>query len=73
MYRAVLCLDGGDERGQKESAIVGVGLGLTICRAIIEAHNGKIRGETTKQGGARFSFILPIGRPPKVDLMDHAH
>jgi two-component system sensor histidine kinase KdpD len=61
------------ERGQKESAIVGVGLGLTICRAIIEAHNGKIRGETTKQGGARFSFILPIGRPPKVDLMDHDH
>ncbi|HEX3139508.1 MAG TPA: DUF4118 domain-containing protein, partial [Rhizobacter sp.] len=52
------------ERGRKESASPGVGLGLAICRAIIEAHGGTIRGETRSGGGARFSFDLPRGTPP---------
>jgi two-component system sensor histidine kinase KdpD len=58
------------ERGNKEGAISGVGLGLTICRAIIEAHGGKITGKTMDGGGARFTFSLPRGNPPKFDLED---
>jgi K+-sensing histidine kinase KdpD len=54
------------ERGRKESATPGVGLGLAICRAIVEAHGGTIRGETRPQGGARFAFTLPRGRPPEI-------
>ncbi|MGH7180372.1 MAG: ATP-binding protein, partial [Nitrospiraceae bacterium] len=38
----------------------GVGLGLTICRGIIEAHGGKIWAETRPGGGALFRFTLPI-------------
>ena len=37
----------------------GVGLGLSICRAIILAHGGKIWAENREGGGARFSYTLP--------------
>jgi two-component system sensor histidine kinase KdpD len=54
-------------RGQKESATPGVGLGLAICRAIIEAHRGRIWAEKSPLGGARFVFTLPLGNPPIID------
>ena len=39
----------------------GTGLGLYICKAIIEAHDGKIWAENNKYGkGATFSFTLPL-------------
>jgi two-component system phosphate regulon sensor histidine kinase PhoR len=38
------------------------GLGLTICREIIEAHAGKIWVETGRVKGATFSFSLPLSR-----------
>jgi two-component system sensor histidine kinase HydH len=37
----------------------GMGLGLSICKRLIEAHGGTIRGENGPEGGARFSFTLP--------------
>jgi two-component system sensor histidine kinase KdpD len=52
-------------RGQKETATPGVGLGLAICRAIIEAHKGKIHAEAGRAKGARFLFTLPLGTPPE--------
>lgn len=54
------------ERGQKESATPGVGLGLAICRAIVEAHGGTIRAENRSHGGARFLVSLPRGNPPSI-------
>ncbi len=44
----------------------GSGLGLTIVRAIIEAHGGTIRAENAPQGGARFIFSLPIAEQAPV-------
>lgn len=58
------------ERGRKESTAPGVGLGLAICRAIVQAHGGSIRGETRPGGGARFSFDLPRGTPPTLDAIE---
>ncbi|KVQ60592.1 sensor histidine kinase [Burkholderia territorii] len=58
-------------RGEKESATPGIGLGLAICRAIVEAHGGKIGAlnRTAPDGrvtGARFWFTLPVDMPPAV-------
>ena len=53
-------------RGSKESATPGVGLGLAISRAIVEAHRGKIWVEDNLGGGARFCFTLPLGTPPEM-------
>ncbi|NHZ61273.1 DUF4118 domain-containing protein [Massilia genomosp. 1] len=51
-------------RGERESAKPGVGLGLAICRAIIEAHGGKIEAGASPTGGASLVFTLPLGTPP---------
>ena len=47
-------------RGSDEQAQSGTGLGLAICRAILEAHGGRISARNESDGGARFSFTVPI-------------
>jgi two-component system sensor histidine kinase KdpD len=42
----------------------GVGLGLAICRAIVEALGGKINARNRSQGGAEFIISLPRDEPP---------
>ncbi len=44
---------------RKKGNRMGTGLGLTICRGIIEAHGGKIWVESEVDKGAKFSFTLP--------------
>jgi signal transduction histidine kinase len=46
----------------------GIGLGLAICRAIIDAHGGRIRAENRPGGGAVFRFSLPLGEQPQLPL-----
>ena len=57
-------------RAHPESTGSGVGLGLSICRAIVEAHGGRIWVEPGSAGGARFVFTLPVGTPPDERLLD---
>jgi two-component system sensor histidine kinase KdpD len=54
-------------RGQAESGKPGVGLGLAICKAIVEAHGGHIHAESRADGGACVTFTLPVGNPPVVE------
>ncbi|MGF6469946.1 K+-sensing histidine kinase KdpD [Paraburkholderia youngii] len=59
-------------RGEKESALPGIGLGLAICRAIVDAHGGKIgaANRTDPNGivlGACFWFMLPADETPPAE------
>jgi two-component system sensor histidine kinase KdpD len=53
------------QRGRTESNIVGVGLGLTICRAAARLHGGDIRAMHNPGGGACFELTLPV--PTRVE------
>ncbi len=53
-------------RGDSESPRPGVGLGLSICRAIVDAHGGSIAIDRASEG-ARVCFTLPADTPPTVE------
>jgi two-component system sensor histidine kinase KdpD len=52
------------QRGSGEGTVVGVGLGLAICQAIVRAHGGEIEAQRRDGGGARFVFTLPAIESP---------
>jgi two-component system sensor histidine kinase KdpD len=49
----------------------GVGLGLTICRGIIEAHGGRIWAENRSGGGAVFRFSIPLSEEQPSVASEH--
>ncbi|MEO8307366.1 MAG: sensor histidine kinase KdpD [Pseudomonadota bacterium] len=51
------------QRGREESNTGGAGLGLAICRAIVNAHGGTITAAQRPGGGTRFVFTLPTTKP----------
>lgn len=53
-------------QARHEAAQSGVGLGLAICRAIIEVHGGRIYAQNQPSGGAVFTFVLPVDQPQPV-------
>jgi two-component system sensor histidine kinase KdpD len=51
-------------RGAPEKAPGGAGLGLAICKAIVEAHGGSISAENIPAGGAMFQIVIPQDMEP---------
>jgi len=52
-------------RGREERAAgTGTGLGLSVAKAIVEAHGGRIWAENRPTGGACFHFTLPRAPAP---------
>ena len=47
----------------------GLGIGLSLCRTIIESHRGRMRAQNLYNGegvvGCRFAFTLPVELPPR--------
>ena len=51
------------ERGRSDTG--GVGLGLAICRAIMQLHKGKVWADNLPDGGIAFRFSLPLTDAPQ--------
>jgi two-component system sensor histidine kinase KdpD len=54
------------QRGERESVVAGVGLGLSICRAVVRLHGGRIWVERRPEGGTAFRFTLPLEQMPRI-------
>ncbi len=48
----------------------GMGLGLSICRTIVEAHGGRIWAEGIATGGTAFHFTMPLAQGQDTDIDD---
>ena len=53
-------------RGGADSTRGNVGLGLAICKGMVEAHGGRLWAENRLEGGASFRFTLPLDGPAPV-------
>ncbi len=59
---------GGIERGNTDrlfeplftTKVEGIGMGLTICRCIVESHDGKLSFSAVGKQGSKFQFTLPM-------------
>lgn len=49
--------------GSRSRALGGSGLGLSVCKAIVEAHGGRITASQSELGGLNVTFTLPEKRP----------
>ena len=54
----------------RTNEVRGAGLGLAICRAIIDAHGGSIKAENRKDGGAIIRFQIPLDAAVEARLVD---
>ena len=50
----------GTQSAQKGDSTRSMGIGLSVCKTVVAAHRGKIKGENIRGGGARFTVDLPL-------------
>ena len=56
-------------RGQQESSVAGIGLGLALAKRIVEAHGGRIDANPGRMRGMHFIITLPAGTPPTMESL----
>ncbi|MHC8313269.1 DUF4118 domain-containing protein [Pseudomonas sp. GT1P32] len=56
-------------RGQQESAVAGIGLGLALAKRIVQAHGATIEAQPQATSGIRFVITLPAGHPPSMESL----
>jgi K+-sensing histidine kinase KdpD len=55
-------------RGSHHGGIEGMGLGLSVCKAIVAAHNGTVKAQSRKGGGLTVTLALPAAAPEEVEM-----
>jgi len=55
------------DHGETPTGKRGIGLGLAICKAIVEAHGGRLTLDNPSEGGGCARFSLPLGSPPAIE------
>jgi two-component system sensor histidine kinase KdpD len=55
-------------RASAEGSTAGMGLGLSICRAIVRLHGGRVWAERVSAGGLAFRFTLPVEPQPSLPV-----
>lgn len=50
----------GTQSAQQGDSTRSMGIGLSVCKTVVAAHRGKIKGENIKGSGARFTVDLPL-------------
>ena len=58
LFDGSLPFSGAQQRSDQTRSL---GIGLSVCRVIIQAHGGRISAQNLKAGGACFEFTLPLG------------
>ena len=60
---------------QREGEVIagGMGVGLSIVRALVEAYNGRIWFQSSPGVGSVFTFVLPVAQPPEVSQFTLLH
>ena len=64
--RMLWLMDGHVESDRPGDKDRGMGIGLSLCASIVRAHGGAMTVENAREGGAVFSFVLPMEKGEEI-------